>query len=87
MAFIQPCFIRKNTPELRIKLDLLLIKQNDFDDNVEASSFDFIIHYKASAELTFENINIAEDGTMQISKSSYCVAESENFKSLKILKQ
>lgn len=27
------CFIRKNTPELRLKLDFLLIKQNDFDDN------------------------------------------------------
>lgn len=30
--FIQKCFIRKNTPELRKKLTLLGLKENDIDD-------------------------------------------------------
>lgn len=33
MAFKQPCFIRKNTPELQKKLALLGYRQNIFDEN------------------------------------------------------
>ena len=32
MAFIQPCFIRKNTPEIINRLKALGIPHNDFDD-------------------------------------------------------
>lgn len=32
MSFIQPCFIRKNTPELRKKLEELGYKYSTFDD-------------------------------------------------------
>ena len=32
MAFTQPCFIRKNTPELRKKLEKLGYKYSTFDD-------------------------------------------------------
>ena len=32
MSFIQPCFIRKNTPELRKKLEKLGYKYSTFDD-------------------------------------------------------
>ena len=32
MTFIQPCFIRKNTPELRKKLEELGYKYSTFDD-------------------------------------------------------
>lgn len=33
MKFMQHCFIRKNTPELRDKLELFGYKHNQFDDN------------------------------------------------------
>lgn len=68
MAFIQHCFIRRNTPVLRERLREIGQRQNEFDDDEGewlAANYGMFISVTAGFErLNPEDIDCGEDGEL-----------------------